>query len=734
MLASDLSPYGVKLLNSLYLLSFLVYFIIVPGISRPDETTRITAEIKNDLRKVQELAKQEDHSGLASLYLTIGNKYLILKNKDSAQSYLIRAIYEAEMVSSEEVIVKATPQLIDIFQGKNDDSLIGSDIYSRRSILLQKRLLKVLRSSSPLHIQKLWYKLGNLYETSGQYQLARESLWKAYQITHNHYQDSCCFKIASVYEKMQKTDSALYYYRDALRLSQEKKNTPVAILSLMALGDLHVTLRQWESARIFYHEGIELVSKKNDSSGLALFHARIGKAWHQEGVFDKASPWLQKAIPVLIATGHYPEAAMCKQLLAEENWHHGSKQSAMLLLKEAERLATDFYNIEFRQNLFNIQINWYLEEGKYQNALFHQKRLTRFLDSLRQLRLNKVSYELKNDTKDKELQKLRTLSIMLRSDAYKRKLIEFGLIGLACAVVITMLITYGSWGSRMRINKQLQMQNNLIRQQKKEMQSSLEALDKTRTQMIESEKMASLGQAAAGIIQELGEPLSHIAMNMPTVEVTLSGLVSMVEACDSVNKETIKEYKEDIELMNGSIRNGISRSTKILDGLRTFSTLAFDETQVEFVEKSIEFVLELQKKKLAKNKVTVQFNRSQSSKQVKGNSSQLMQVWINLIDNAIYALERQADNKLISISVKYTDSHVIVAVKDNGEGIPEEIQSRILEPFFTTKPVGIGTGLGLSITFGIIQKHGGNITLSSKPGEGTCFEIELPLHAENDHD
>jgi signal transduction histidine kinase len=727
MLASDQSADVNKLIRSFCSVFFLFTIGLLPCRGEQRDSTSITSEIHEDLKQVQEFVKSQDRTRLAWLYLSLGNNYLALNNNDSAQAYLNRALYEAEVISHKEIIIKTIPSLVRIYQLKSNDPLIGSETYLKRSIALQHKLLQALRQNPAAHLQNVWYKFGELYEMSEEYAPALENFRKAFELS-NGDSDSCYFKMGSVYEKMHLTDSALRCYQHALRFSLAKKNTPLTVRSILAMGDVHRKSKMWEPARTFYHNGIDLALEKNDSAQLAIFYARIGKTWHEQGFVEEAARWLQKAIPLLITHDLREEAAVCHQLLAEENWQRGAKQKAMELLSKAEQLALHSSDIQLRQDILNLEIKWYWDEGNYRQALSFQKRLAQFMDSVQQLRFRQVSNELKNDNRDKELQKLRNRNIVLQSEANEKRLIEFGLIGLAAAVIISLVIIYRSWRSRVRINQQLQNQNDLIHQQKEELQSALDALGQTRTQMIEGEKMSSLGQAAAGIIQELGEPLTRISTSMPTMEATLAGLLRLAEECDSVNQEMVKEYRDDIELMNNSIRNGISRSSKILDGLHTFSTLRFDETRVELVEKSIELVLGLQEKKLSKHNVTARLERSPHAKPIKANTSQLTQVWINLIDNAIYALGSRAEGKKIIITTSYNPTHVIVSIEDNGEGIPEEVQPRILEPFFTTKPVGIGTGLGLAITFGIIQKHSGNLSFTSKRGEGTCFKIELPLH------
>jgi signal transduction histidine kinase len=107
------------------------------------------------------------------------------------------------------------------------------------------------------------------------------------------------------------------------------------------------------------------------------------------------------------------------------------------------------------------------------------------------------------------------------------------------------------------------------------------------------------------------------------------------------------------------------------------------------------------------------------------NSTQITQVFTNIIDNAIYAM-LEIKNPQLVIEVTENASVILVTIKDNGAGIPYQIQSRIMEPFFTTKPVGKGTGLGLCVSFGIIEKHNGKLTFTSEPGKGSTFIVELP--------
>lgn len=263
------------------------------------------------------------------------------------------------------------------------------------------------------------------------------------------------------------------------------------------------------------------------------------------------------------------------------------------------------------------------------------------------------------------------------------------------------------------LNQELE---NKVQERTRELQKTLDELRQAQAQVVHSEKMASLGQLVAGVAHEINNPLSFIYSNVKL----LDELVQKLKAHPNAPMDTIGR----IERLLKGIDDGSDRAKKIVDDLRLFSRL--DEAQWKTVDlhEGIESTLNLIHNKLKKK---VQIHKEFGALPPVGcYAGELNQVFLNLLVNAMDALSDEGD---IWVRTRALDGRVEIDIEDNGAGIAPEVQSKIFEPFYTTKPVGQGTGLGLSISYSIIQKHGGAIRVNSAPGKGTRFTLALPIRS-----
>ena len=295
-----------------------------------------------------------------------------------------------------------------------------------------------------------------------------------------------------------------------------------------------------------------------------------------------------------------------------------------------------------------------------------------------------------------------------------------------------------------------------VKQRTEKLAKTLEELQYTQAQLIQREKMSSLGQLVAGIAHEINNPVNFIHGNLEYTKDYLHDLLNLVEVyqLEYPNPtEIIEEEIENIELeflqedlpnILSSMQIGSERIREIVKSLRTFSRLDEADYKKVDIHESIESTLMIIQSRLKTNsercEITVVKNYD-SLPLVECYAGELNQVFLNLLFNAIDVLEekiKKSNNSpflapQISISTKILDSQLIaIHIADNGLGMTEEIRENIFNPFFTTKPVGQGTGLGLAVSYQIVvDKHHGELKCSSTPGEGTEFVIEIPARQSN---
>lgn len=269
-------------------------------------------------------------------------------------------------------------------------------------------------------------------------------------------------------------------------------------------------------------------------------------------------------------------------------------------------------------------------------------------------------------------------------------------------------------------------------------------LSDAQSKLIQSEKLASIGQLAAGVAHEINNPIGFIFSNFGTLEQYLEDLFQMLDAYEQAEASVsdgaalarirslkadldIDYLKEDIPNLMRESRDGIQRVRKIVQDLKDFSRVdARQEWESVDLHAGIDSTLNIVNNEI-KYKADV-VKHYGVLPEVQCLPSELNQVFMNLLVNAAHAIT--AERGTITISTGVEGPNVWVEVADTGAGIAQENLQRIFDPFFTTKPVGKGTGLGLSLSYGIVQKHSGRMEVHSELGVGTRFRVTLPIQHE----
>ena len=287
--------------------------------------------------------------------------------------------------------------------------------------------------------------------------------------------------------------------------------------------------------------------------------------------------------------------------------------------------------------------------------------------------------------------------------------------------------------------------NETSEKQKRELELTLENLKLAQSQLIQSEKMASVGVMTAGIAHELNNPINFMSGNVYPLQQDLDEVFSLLDKYEKVIEENdLKKYFREVEsfkkemdfsyliqeiysLLKG-IEEGAGRSSEIIKGLRSFSRLDDEACQFYDIHEGIDSSLVLLHNKIIDKKINVRKEYG-DFEGLECFPSKFNQVIMNILTNSIQAMEESKGELFIQTVCSAIGVKVII--KDNGKGMTPEVKEHIFDPFFTTKEVGQGTGLGLSISYGIIERHNGHIDVISEPGKGTEFIISLPKNQSN---
>ncbi len=267
-------------------------------------------------------------------------------------------------------------------------------------------------------------------------------------------------------------------------------------------------------------------------------------------------------------------------------------------------------------------------------------------------------------------------------------------------------------------------------------------LSEAQDKLVQSEKLASIGQLAAGVAHEINNPIGYIFSNFGTLERYLRDVFEMLNACDDAigdlpppraaelrglrERIELDFLKDDIPALMAESKEGISRVRKIVQDLKDFSRVdAHQEWSWAHLHQGIDSTLNIVNNEI-KYKADV-VKAYGELPDVYCLPSEINQVFMNLLVNAAHAITAERGVITIRSGADAAARRVWVEVEDNGMGIARDNLSRIFDPFFTTKPVGKGTGLGLSLAYGIVRKHQGTLEVSSEVGQGSRFRVSLPI-------
>jgi signal transduction histidine kinase len=491
--------------------------------------------------------------------------------------------------------------------------------------------------------------------------------------------------LGSAYEKLNQPDSALYYGLKSYALTKEWSGI------YLTLGNIYADKGMNAQALEYYRKGIPVAEKSAIYIDLVDIYNGTSKIFVSSNQIDSSVYYAQKSIKQK-GVQSYPEGELgAATQLAHIYNQKGMKDSTIKYLQ---------LSIALREKLFNREKTREAQSYAF-NEQIHQQ-------------------ELKQKIEQDQLQYRNRLNVYI----------------LLAGLLILLLVAGGLWRRniyRKRSFVLLQKQKQEIDNQKSKVEQTLEELKNTQSQLIQSEKMASLGELTAGIAHEIQNPLNFVN-NFSEVSTEL--IDEMNEEIDKGDMKEAKliafDLKENLEKIN---HHG-KRAGDIVKGMLQHSRKSTGQKELTDINALADEYLRLSYHGLrAKDKsfnAEMKIDFDESIGKINIIPQDIGRVLLNLFNNAFYAVNEQKTlnpvsyNPTVSVKTEKCDDKIYITVKDNGKGIPQKIVDKIFQPFFTTKPTGEGTGLGLSLSYDIVKAHGGEIKVESKEGEGSEFVITLP--------
>ncbi|HLK29977.1 MAG TPA: ATP-binding protein [Puia sp.] len=541
------------------------------------------------------------------------------------------------------------------------------------------------------------------------------------------------FNTAQLYGNTGNIEKQISSLRQVTNIAGSIGDSALNMLSALNLGTAYLDkLKKLDSALYFEQRALNFFSASNgDASSVGWIFGSIGAVYLEKGNFGLSRDAFQKGLQWMQQQNNLAGIGSLCLSLSKLYRINDKSDSSLLYAYKALNAYNMFKDRSGIANAWSSLSSAYEEQKRTDSAYACLKLATALHDSLNNVEKdNLLAYQNKNFDEQMRIKNLEEEKIQTRTKIRTYAMLA-GIIGF---MVITLLL-YRNSRHRKKANELLQVQKEEIEKQKKNVEGTLTELKSTQSQLIQSEKMASLGELTAGIAHEIQNPLNF------------------VNNFSDVNKELLAEMKDEIKKGNldevTAIANNVidneekinhhgKRADAIVKGMLQHSRSGVGVKQPTDINALADEYFRLSYHGLrAKDK---QFNAELKTDfdpaidKVNIVPQDIGRVLLNLFNNAFYAVNEKKKlspdsyEPFIKVSTKKMAGNIEIKVADNGSGIPQNVINKIFQPFFTTKPTGQGTGLGLSMSYDIVTKeHNGTINVESSES-GTTFIIQLPLH------
>lgn len=588
------------------------------------------------------------------------------------------------------------------------------EVYKSLYALSQKKKDILLESAA-------WTAAGQGYRLAGNYVKALECHQRAINLAVQTGNDLLLRfaqnQMANIYKDRQENEKALSLYRAAGGITEKNKDHFTNWWAPMNMAAVYLNMGKLDSALYYSSKAIDLYPEDANRPNLIYLYSNLGTVYSKKNEPAKARKYFSEAL-ALAEKFNSPRFNNSTYIdLAEHFYRNHQPDSSIYYAKKAVQVVQNTMISNLVQKPARLLAEMYQNDNADSAAKYWKVYIVAN-DSLNNTRANQ---QLMMMTFEEEQRKR---DIEAAQVAYQNKIRTGLLLGGLAVFSLVAIILY-------RNNRQKQKANSRL-------EKTLNELKSTQSQLIQSEKMASLGELTAGIAHEIQNPLNFVK-NFSEVNTEL--IEELEQEAGKGNLDEIKLIAKDIKENEQKIVHHGKRADAIVKGMLQHSRSSNGQKESTDINALCDEYLRLAyhglraKDKSFNAKFETDFDSNVGSLNVV--SQDIGRVILNLINNAFYAVNEKKKScelsaisyePLVTVRTKRTNNKIEIQVKDNGNGIPDSIKEKIFQPFFTTKPTGCGTGLGLSLSYDIIKAHGGEIKVESGENKGTTFVIELPIH------
>jgi len=616
------------------------------------------------------------------------------------------------------------------------------------SLAYAEELINLARESkNDKYLFQGYFQKGNKKRLLGDYQESLDAYFKSVDAAQRakmiSYEASAYGAIADVYTLSGNYSSASSYYNKAIPMLRQTSDSTALASFILNAGEALRKNEKYDSALQYFKESAEIFKKINYPIGKAYSLGNIGMVYARTGKQELAENNINEAINMLtVSQDYYP---ICDYLISLSDMYleKGDIPKAMNYVQRSLDLANKFYLKEQISN-GNFKLSEIYEKaGMLDESLKHYKTHIIYKDSLNNTKTIQQMADLR--TNFEVSQKQAEVNLLNRQKKLQRVLLFVALIVLVIIIALVIILLKNN-RQKQKAFTLLSKAKAITEEQRDQTNKALEKLKRAQAHLIQSEKMASLGELTAGIAHEIQNPLNFVN-NFSEINAEL--ITELQAENKKGNADAVHALSEEIFSNEGKISHHGKRADAIVKGMLQHSRPGATEKIPTDINALVDEYFRLAYHGLrAKDKsfnATMRTDFDPQVGEINIVPQEIGRVILNLANNAFYAVTAKRKDApqpnngaveyepTVSVSTKAFKSPtagggsvVSISVKDNGTGISATVKEKIFQPFFTTKGPGLGTGLGLSLSYDIVKAHGGEIKIESEEGQGSEFIVILP--------
>ncbi len=590
------------------------------------------------------------------------------------------------------------------------------DGFPLQLLVLSQKLLDLSRKNNDVFSESAALSAaGQAYRITGSYvkalELHRQALAVAEKSGNKILIGFALNQMAHIYKDRLENDKALALYYEALRDFRDAGREDIWFPS-MNLGVVYYNMGNNDSALYYSYEGLRKIYNTPGSGNQSAIFSNIAGIYSKKNFPDSVRKYFKLALNLAFSTQSPRYMNGTCIAIAEHFSRHGQQDSAAFYFKKAVEVVT---GTEMNTMVLKpaLKLTEYYQNINPDSTVKYWKVYSAANDSINSLRANQQIQML---TFEEEQRKR---DIESAQSAYRNSVRTRLLLGGLAVFLLAAIVLF-------RNNRQKQKSNAKL-------EKTVAELKATQSQLIQSEKMASLGELTAGIAHEIQNPLNFVN-NFSELSNEL--ISEMVDEVERGNTGEVKAIAKDVQQNLEKILHHGKRADAIVKGMLQHSRAGSGQKEPTDINALCDEYIRLAYHGLRAKDKSFNANFETRFDEGIGKINVLPQdmgrVILNLINNAFYAvserkkLAEQGYDPMVTIATRKLGDRVEISVKDNGTGIPQSILDKIFQPFYTTKPTGQGTGLGLSLSYDIVKAHGGELKVDTKENEGSTFIIQLP--------